>query len=85
MKQAYQDLKTEIEAIKKPQTKGMLYLENLGKQMGSTARSVTNRIQEIEERISGAEDSIEEIESLVKENNKSKNSLHKTFRKSGTP
>ena len=45
-------------------------MENLGKQMGSTVRSVTNRIQEIEERISGAEDSIEEIESLDKENTK---------------
>ena len=46
-------------------------MENLGKQMGTTAGSVTNRIQEIEERISGAEDTIEEIKSLVKENNKS--------------
>ena len=33
--------------------------------------SITNRIQEIKERISGAEDSIEEINSLVKEQNKS--------------
>ena len=51
--------------------KGILYMENLGKQMGTTAGSVTNRIQEVEERISGAEDTIEEIKSLVKENNKS--------------
>ena len=51
--------------------KRILYTETLGKQTGTTAGSVTNRIQEIEERISGAEDTIEEIKSLVKENNKS--------------
>ena len=60
-------------------------MKNLGKQMGYTTRSVTKRIREREERISGAEDSIEEIESLVKENNKFKNSLDKTLWKSGTP
>ena len=51
--------------------KRILYMENLGKQLGTVAGSVTNRIQEIEERISGADDTIEEIKSLVKENNKS--------------
>ena len=51
--------------------KGILYMENLGKQMETTAGSVTNRIQEVEERITGAEDTIEEIKSLVKENSKS--------------
>ena len=39
-------------------------MENLGKQTGTTETSMTNRIQEIKERISGAEDSIEEIDSL---------------------
>jgi len=34
-----------------------------------------NRIQEIEERISGAEDTIENIETVVKENAKSKKLL----------
>ena len=48
-------------------------MENLGKQMGTTAGSVTNRIQEIEERIQGAEDTIEEIKSFVKENKSNKN------------
>ena len=65
--------------------KGILYMENLGKQMGTTAGSVTNRIQEVEERISGAEDTIEEIKSLVKENNNPTNTLHQTSWKSGTP
>ena len=36
-------------------------MENLGKRTGPTETSITNRIQEIEERISGTEDSIEEI------------------------
>ena len=41
-------------------------MENLGKWTG-TETSITNRIQEIEERISGTEDTIEERDSLIKE------------------
>ena len=37
--------------------------------------SITNRIQEIEERISGAEDTRENIDTTVKENTKSKKLL----------
>ena len=37
-----------------------LEMENLGKRSGITDGSDTNRIQEIEERISGIEDTIEE-------------------------
>ena len=50
-----------IEAIKKTQRKGILEMENLGKRTGTTDTSITGRIQEIEERISGVEDTIEEI------------------------
>ena len=64
MKETVQDLKTETEVIKETQIKGTLEMENLGKQTGTTETSMTNRIQEIKERISGAEDSIEEIDSL---------------------
>ena len=71
MKQIVQDLKTEIEAIKKTQTKGILDKENLSKRMGTTEASINNRIHEMEERISGIEDTTEEINSLVKENIKS--------------
>ena len=46
-------------------------MENLGKQIGTTAPSITNRMQEMEERISGIENTIEEIDLLVKENIKS--------------
>ena len=37
-------------------------MENLGKRTGTTDISITNRIQETEERISGAEDTIENID-----------------------
>ena len=53
-----QDLKMEIESIKKSQRKTTLEIENLGKRPGVIDASITNRIQEIEERISGAEDII---------------------------
>jgi phage terminase Nu1 subunit (DNA packaging protein) len=49
----------EIETIKKSQRETILELENLGKRSGVIDASITNRIQEIEERISGAEDTIE--------------------------
>ena len=71
VKQTVQDLKTEIEVIQKTQTKEILDMENLGKQTGTTETSITNRIQDIEERISGIEDTIEEIDLFVKENIKS--------------
>ena len=41
-------------------------MENLGKNSGVIDASINNRIQEIEERTSGAEDSIENIDSTVK-------------------
>jgi hypothetical protein len=41
-------------------------LENLGKRSGVIDASITNRIQEIEERISGTEDTIENIDTTVK-------------------
>ena len=70
-----QDLKMEIETIKKSQRETTLELENLGKRSGVIDASITNRIQEIEERISGAEDTIENIDTTVKENAKCKKLL----------
>ena len=55
----------EIEAIKKTQME-----TNLGKRTGSTDASISKRIQEMEERISGIEDTTEEIDTTVKENSK---------------
>jgi methyl-accepting chemotaxis protein len=49
-----------------------LEMENLGKRSGITDISLTNRIQEIKERISGVKDIIEEIDTTLKENSKHK-------------
>ena len=67
-----QDLKSEVETIKKSQRETTLEIENLGKKSGITDTNINNRIQEIEERISDAEDTIETMESTVKENAKFK-------------
>ena len=72
MNKAIQDLRMELETIKKSQSETTLELENLGKRSGVIGASITNRIQEIKERISGAEDTIENIDTTVKENAKSK-------------
>jgi hypothetical protein len=67
-----QDLKTEVEIIKKSQMETTLEIENLVKRSRPTDASNTNRIQEIEERISGIQDTREEIDTTVKENTKHK-------------
>jgi hypothetical protein len=69
-----QDLKMEL-VTKKSQSETTLELENLGKRSGVTDASITKRIQEIEERISGAEDTIENTDTTVKENAKCKKLL----------
>ena len=68
MNKIIQDLKMEIETIKKSQRERTLELENLGKRSGVIDASITNKIQEIEERILGAEDTLENIDTTVKEN-----------------
>jgi predicted nucleic acid-binding Zn-ribbon protein len=70
-----QDLKMEIETIKKSQRERTLEIENLGKRSGVLDACITNRIQEIEQRISGAKDTIENIDTTVKENPKCKKLL----------
>jgi IS30 family transposase len=74
----------ELETIKKSQRETTLKLKNLGKRSGVINASITNRIQEIEERISGTEDMIENIDTTVKRNAKSKKLLTQTSRKSRT-
>jgi uncharacterized coiled-coil protein SlyX len=69
------DLKIEIETIKKAQREKSLEIENLGQRSGLIYVNITNRIQEIEERISGAENTIENIDKIVKENTKCKKVL----------
>ena len=46
-----------------------------GKRSAVIDASITNRIEEIEERISGAEDTIENIDTTIKENTKCKKFL----------
>ncbi|ERE72641.1 LINE-1 type transposase domain-containing protein 1 [Cricetulus griseus] len=74
-KETVQDLKPEIETIKKAQPEGMLEIEKLDKRSETTDVSITNRIQEMEERTSGVEDTLVEIDSSTKENLKSNKSL----------
>ena len=52
------ELKSKVDTMKKTQNEAMLEIETLGKKSGTIDASISNRIQELEERISGAEDSI---------------------------
>jgi uncharacterized protein YukE len=65
-----QDIKRKLETIKKTQRETTLEIETLGKKSGTIDTSITNRIQEMEERISGAEDSTENMDATIKENAK---------------
>jgi hypothetical protein len=56
LKKTIQDLKREVETMKKPQRETTLEIETLGKKSGTIDGSISNRIQEMEERISGSED-----------------------------
>jgi hypothetical protein len=76
MNKTIQDLKVEIETLKKSQRETILELENLEKRSEVIYASITNIIQEIELRISGAEDTIESIDTTVEENAKDKKLLN---------
>ena len=67
-----QNIQEIQETISKSQRETTLEIENLGKRSGVIHASIKLRIKEIEERISGAEDTIENIDTTVKENAKSK-------------
>jgi hypothetical protein len=67
-----QELKIEGETIKKSKRETTLEKEILGKKSGAIDTSITNRIQEIKERILGAEENIENTDKTVKENVKCK-------------
>jgi hypothetical protein len=69
----------EIETVKKSQREKSLEIEFLGKKLGAIDASITNRIQEMEERISDTEDSIENMDSTIKENKKCKRILNQKF------
>jgi uncharacterized coiled-coil protein SlyX len=65
----------EAESLKKLQRETTLEIENLGKKSGVIDASITNRMQVMEERISRADDTIENIDTTVKENAKCKKLL----------
>jgi hypothetical protein len=60
----------KVETIKKTQRETTLEIETLGKKSGTIDASISSRIQEMKERISGAEDSIENMDTSIKENAK---------------
>jgi hypothetical protein len=60
LNKAIQDLKLEVETIQKTQMEASLEMEKLGERSRITDKSITNRIQEIEERISCIEDTVED-------------------------
>ena len=64
-----------VETIEKSQRETNLEIEKLLKRPGIINASITNRIQEIEEIILDAEDTIENIDIAVKENAKCKKLL----------
>ena len=65
----------EVETIKKSQRETTLEIEILGKKSGMIDGRISKRIKEMEERISGAEDSIENMDTTIKENAKYKKTL----------
>jgi chromosome segregation ATPase len=73
-----QDLKMEVETIKKTQGETTLEIEILGKKSRTIHSNITNRIQAMEKRISGAEDSKENMDTALKkcEMQKGPNSKH---------
>ena len=56
MDKTVQELKMEIKTIKKTQKEATLEMDHLGKRTGAMDAIITNRIQEIEERMSDIED-----------------------------
>jgi hypothetical protein len=63
-----------VDTIKKTQSEATLEIETLGKKYGTIDASISNSIQEMEERISGAEDSIENMGTTTNENANAKRS-----------
>jgi cell division protein FtsL len=65
----------KVETMKKTQRETTLEIETLGKKSATIDVSISNRIQKMEERISGAEDSTENMDTTIKENAKCKKIL----------
>ena len=75
LKKTIQDLKMEVETMKETQRKTTLEIKTVGKKSGTIDVSISNRKEEMEERISGTEDSIKNKGTTIKENAKCKKIL----------
>lgn len=76
MTKTVQNLMMKIEATKKAQTKGTLEIKKkIGMWIGITESSLTNRIKEMEDRISVFKDTVEGMDTSVIENGKFKKFL----------
>ena len=75
------DLKREVDTIKKTENEATLEIETLGKKSGIMDASISNRVQEMEERNLCAQDSIENIGITTKENAKCKRILNRNIQK----
>jgi hypothetical protein len=73
----------EIETLKKTKRKTTLEMENLGNRTRVTDLSITNRIQDIEERISVVENTIETINTPDMGSTKKQKSIPKLSRNPG--
>jgi len=67
----------EIETIKKSQRETTPEIGNMEKRAGIIDASITSRTQEMEERISERDDTIEDIDKIVKDNGKHQKLLTK--------
>ena len=56
----------EVKTIKKTQRETTLEIEILGKKSGIIDASINNRIEEMEEKNSGAKDSVENMDKTIK-------------------
>jgi hypothetical protein len=81
MNKTIQDLKIEVKTMEKTQRETTVEIENLGKKSGTIDVSISNKIQEMEERDSGAEYSIGNMDTTIKENEKPKKILTQNIQK----
>ena len=72
MKKWKKEFKMEIDTIKKTIKETIIEVGILKNKSGVTNESISNRLQEMEKRISEAEDNIENIDKTVREDEKSK-------------
>jgi hypothetical protein len=75
LNKSIQDLKVKVETIKKTQIETTVEIETLGRKSGTIYAIISNRIKEMEERTSSAEDSIGNMETTTKENANCKRTL----------